>query len=58
MDVGGASTPQMTSPLGRNEATVGSVSPNHAAGLNLQQPYYQATGYGPMLPPGGIPYTT
>jgi hypothetical protein len=34
------------------------MTPNQAASLNLQQPYYQVIGYGPMLPPGGILYTS
>jgi hypothetical protein len=48
----------MIPPHRGNEATAGSAPPNQAASLSLQQPYFQATGNGPALPPGGIPYTT
>jgi hypothetical protein len=40
-EVTSMSVPPMTSPHGRNEAVVENISLGQAAGLNLQQPYYQ-----------------
>jgi hypothetical protein len=57
-EVGSMSMPRITSPHRGNEAVVGNISLCQEAGLNLQQPYYQAAGYRPTLPPGGILYTT
>jgi hypothetical protein len=36
----------------------GGGCPGQPVNPNLPQPYYQATGYGPSLPPNGIPYET
>jgi hypothetical protein len=54
----GASMPQVTPPRrgGGVNTTTSGYHNTHPANPNLLLPYYQATGYGPTLPVGGIPY--
>jgi hypothetical protein len=54
--VGSTSVPPTTSPHRGNEAIAWNISLGQAAELNLQQPYYQATGYEPTLQLDGMPY--
>jgi hypothetical protein len=55
-DAPGTLAPHMASPHGGSRIAVGSSSPSQPMNLNLPQPFYHATGYGPTLPPGGTTY--
>jgi hypothetical protein len=55
-DTASTPTPQVTLPHTGTGAAVGGFCPNQPMNQNLQQPFYQATGYEPSLLASGIPY--